>query len=361
MKLKQAIQQIESLFPPAWALPDDPIGLHIGDPGQDITRALVALEATTAVVQKAIALQTQLLFVHHPLLFRPLKRLIATDPVQRLARTLVKHEIALYAAHTNLDLHPEGMAKRWAHNLGFDTIIPRLPKPQTATLKLVTFVPPTHTAIVRDSLARAGAGIIGEYTACSFTLRGEGTFQGSSHTHPYLGQAGRLEKAEEDRLEIVLPPHKKEAVIHALYAAHPYEEPAYDLYRQDDFQALGHALWIGEYHQPLSWDAFLQTITQSVPRTPEFITVRPRPSQPVKTVAISTGSGNSFITEVASLAPDVYLTGEVGYHLLWEAEERGLNVITVGHGVSESLFPETVLPSLETRIPEITWISETKG
>jgi putative NIF3 family GTP cyclohydrolase 1 type 2 len=156
---------------------------------------------------------------------------------------------------------------------------------------------------------------------------------------------------------MVMQAHIKDGVIRALFSAHPYEEPAYDLYPQHDFRELSHAVWIGEFDKPCSWEALLETIRRSTPIPPEFVCVHPRQDKPIQKIALSTGSGSSMIPLVAGLGVDVYLTGEVGYHPMWEAEERGLNVITVGHGVSESFFPETVIPLLQTGTQDIEWIS----
>lgn len=356
MKLLEWIQRIEQIFPKEWALPDDPIGLHIGDPDQEIKRVMLGLEASTPLLDETIAKGAECLFVHHPLLYRPLRNLVESQPVQRLSRRLIKNDIALYAAHTNVDLHPDGMAKRWARKLGCDTFYPLAPKPQTQSLKLITFVTSDHTDALREALSQAGAGIIGEYDLCSYTLQGEGTFRGSENTDPFIGQAGTVERAKEDRLEMVLPLHRKEAVIKALWEHHPYEEPAYDLFRQEDFQTLNQAMWMGEFPNGIGWDALLQRIQSSLPKPPEFMQVRPNPPAEIKRIALSTGSGNSILSAAAQSKADVYITGEIGYHILWEAQEMGLNVITVGHGASESIFAETVLPLVQQKIPEVEFV-----
>ncbi len=355
MKLSELIQIIERAIPSEYALEGDPIGLHVGDGNQEIERAALALELNTPLLEQAKAKRINLFLVHHPLIYRSLKRVVENDPVQRLVRKLIKNDIALYAAHTNLDLHPQGMAPLWAQKLGCASVKPFAPKPQAEQLKIVTFVPPDYVDRVREALSDAGAGRIGEYDLCSYNLQGMGTFRGSERTDPFLGKAGNFETEQEIRLEMILPARKQYAVVGALFTSHPYEEPAYDLYRLQDVRDVRQALWIAEFKQKITWKEFERRVAKSLPIPPTPIAVRPDSRRKIKTVAISTGSGNSLISLVASLNVDVFLTGEAGYHNLWEAEERGLNVLTVGHGVSESLFPEAVYTILENYVEGIEW------
>lgn len=358
MKLKSLIQQIEHAIPPVWALPNDPVGLHLGDRGQDVTRAYVALEASAALLKTVVKRKCQLLFVHHPLIYRPLKRVTESDPVQSLVRELIRRDIALYAAHTNMDLHPQGMAPLWARRLGCAAVEPLAPKPQASQLKLVTFAPAGAVASLRDAMANAGAGFIGEYHHCSFETPGTGSFHGSEQSNPTRGQAGRLEHVDEIRLEMILPASRKLAVVDALQRAHPYDEAAYDLYPLEDVRDISQAMWIAEFKPALSWKAFEARLQRSTPLKPNIAGVRPRPKAKIKRAAILTGSGGSVIPMACSLGVDVFLTGEAGYHELWHANEVGLNVATVGHDVSESLFAEAAAGIVKPHAPDVKWVCE---
>ncbi|MDP8244532.1 MAG: Nif3-like dinuclear metal center hexameric protein [Candidatus Hinthialibacter antarcticus] len=358
MKLKNLIAEIERILPPDWALPNDPIGLHLGDPDQDVKRVLVALEASARLLKKTSRKNVDLLFVHHPLLYRPLKRIVEGDPVQSITRALIKKDIALYAAHTNMDLHPQGMAKLWAQKLGFVTASPLAPKPQAGLMKIITFVPAEHAAAVRQALSKAGAGRIGEYEQCSFTTPGVGTFFGSGDSVPYQGQAGRLEQVDEDRIEMVFPVKRKIAVVRALLQSHPYDEAAYDLIALEDFRDISQAIWIAELKKPISWRTFEARLSKHAPIPPVLGGVRPQPRKRIQRIAIMTGSGASGIPLAASLNVDAYLTGEAGYHDLWNANEVGLNVMTIGHDVSESIFAEAAIGLLKNRIKNVRWVSE---
>jgi putative NIF3 family GTP cyclohydrolase 1 type 2 len=191
-------------------------------------------------------------------------------------------------------------------------------------------------------------------------VRGEGTFRGSEFTNPYIGAAEQLETADEVRVEMVLPVGRKEAVVRALFASHPYEEPAYDLYPQEPMLSLKNMLWIGEFEPAVSWEELMQKNQAALPMACDLVTTKPANDLKIQRAAFSTGAGSSFIPMVAGMNVDVYLTGEVGYHQLWDAKERGLPVMAVGHGASESLFAETVIPLLQERIPEVEWIGQTR-
>lgn len=358
MKLSELIKQIEHAMPLSWALPDDPVGLQIGDLKQEILRVFVSLELNTVRMKKSVKQKCGLLLLHHPILFHPLKRICENDPVQRLTREMIRNNMACYGMHTNLDIHPEGMAMVWAKKLGCVEYHCLMPKPQAGLLKIVTFVPEQHTHPIREALSKAGAGNIGEYSMCSFTAKGIGSFQGSSYSNPFIGLAGKLEIEPEECLEMILPAHKKNAVIKALFEAHPYEEPAYDLYPLQDVRGLEHAVWIADFGQKLSWNEFETHIHNSIKGIPYITSVRPDTKRKIQTIAISTGSGSSFLPIISGLNIDCYLTGEMGYHIQWEARERGINIALVGHDYSESMFAETVVKILKPHILGIQWIME---
>jgi dinuclear metal center YbgI/SA1388 family protein len=358
MILSDLLKQIEHTIPLSWALPDDPVGLQIGNPKQEVKRVFVTLELNSKRMQKAMQKKCGLLLLHHPLLFRPLKRICENDPVQRLTREIIKHDMACYGMHTNIDLHPEGMAKLWAKKLGCVDYQCLMPKPQAGMMKIVTFAPKEHTHAIRQDLSKAGAGNIGEYSKCSFTTSGLGSFQGSDQSKPFVGKAGVFEQEPEERLEMIFPVGRKNAIVNSLHKIHPYEEPAYDIYPLESIRGLAHAVWIADFGKKLQWNEFESRIYNSIKGIPHITTVRPNPKHKIRRIAISTGSGSSFLPIIGGLDVDCYLTGEMGYHIQWEAMERGITVALVGHDYSESLFPETVVSILKPHMKEITWVMD---
>ncbi len=342
VSLGQCIQTIERAVPPVYALDGDPIGLHVGDKKAPVEKIMLALEATRSVLDQCVQKGAQLLVVHHPLIFSPLKRLTGGNVVERLVRRLVQENIALYAMHTNMDMHPQGMGLEWGKRLGLQDLRPLAPKPQAGCCKLVTFVPEKQLDAVREALAQAGAGQIGEYDTCSFSHPGVGSFRGSDLTNPFVGQKGRLESEPEIRLEMVVPKPLVGRAVRALYEAHPYEEPAYDLIELNEFKCLEQLIWTGRFEKKLRWAEFIEKVANATPGFSGARANAPGSRTRIQTVALSTGSGSSCLPVVKGLGVDAYLTGELGYHLFWEAAEDGLPCVAVGHYESEQFFARTL-------------------
>ena len=229
-KVKDVIAAMERIAPPALAMPGDPIGLHAGDPERRVARLTLALDASRAVVAEAAAKRSDMLVVHHPRFYRGLSTLAESDAAGRRAAGIARAGLAVYSAHTNLDVAPGGTNDVLAETVGL--IDPDLVKPEIAE-KLVTlavFVPATHIEAVRRALCAAGAGAIGKYSDCTFRARGVGTFRGGDGTNPFLGEPGVLEEADEYRLETIFGEFSAGPILEAMHKAHPYEEVAYDLY-----------------------------------------------------------------------------------------------------------------------------------
>src|SRR5690606_5428521 len=216
--------------PPASKLDYDNVGLQVGDARREVASVLVALDLTLAVIEEAREVGAGLVVTHHPLLFRPLKRLTADDPAGALALRLAEAGLAYYAVHTNLDAAPGGVSFALAERLGLEGV--RFLAPSEGKLiKLVTFAPADHAEAVRRAMAGAGAGRIGDYEACAFTLRGTGHFRPAEGADPFIGEAGGGEEAvDEGRIEAEVRRWDLGRVGAAMRAAHPYEEVAYDVY-----------------------------------------------------------------------------------------------------------------------------------
>ncbi|NBC10504.1 MAG: Nif3-like dinuclear metal center hexameric protein, partial [Planctomycetes bacterium] len=233
-RLGAVIDVIESLAPPTLAEPWDKTGLQVGDPTQAVSRALVCIDLTEPVLAEAARRKAELIVAYHPVIFSPLTQLTATHWKQRVLLDAVRKGIAVYCPHTALDAAVGGVNDWLADGLGKGARRPIQPTAWPGSggnYKLVTFVPPDVADGVRDALSEAGAGVIGHYRRCSFNLAGHGTFQGDETTNPAVGEAGRLEQVEELRMEMVVPRAELAAVVEALYASHPYEEPAFDVYQ----------------------------------------------------------------------------------------------------------------------------------
>ena len=229
MRIKEILQTIEALAPVPLQEDFDNCGLQVGDMNREATALLLSLDVTESVIDEAISLGCNLIISHHPLAFKPFKSLTGRTYVERCMIKAIRHDIAIYAAHTNLDNVLQGVNFKLAEMLGLQQLRILSPK-RGLLLKLVTFVPESHAEYVRNALFNAGAGNIGNYESCSFNLHGEGTFKAGATANPFVGTVGKLHFEKEVRIETVLPRFKQPEVLRALLSVHPYEEPAYDFY-----------------------------------------------------------------------------------------------------------------------------------
>jgi dinuclear metal center YbgI/SA1388 family protein len=232
-KGQTVIQVMEQLAPKHYAMPEDRIGLQLGSLNKEIRNVLVALDVNDQVVEEAIQMQADLIIAHHAIVYRPLKHLQTDTPAGRLYEKLIKHDIAVYITHTNLDVADGGVNDMMAQALGL-TGLTFLEDVHTERLKkLVIFVPETHQDQVRNAIFHAGAGEIGQYSRCSFNIKGTATFLPGEGSDPYIGKRGQMETVAEVRIESILTEGIERKVIQAMLKAHPYEEVAYDIYSMD--------------------------------------------------------------------------------------------------------------------------------
>lgn len=325
---------IEELAPLYWAESWDNVGLQVGDPAAAVQRVLVALELTDPVLEEAEQLGCDLVVVHHPPIFRPLRALrFDNRPARRLLR-LIRGGMALYAAHTNLDQAPGMTNDTLAAAAGLTEFEVLKQAGEERYVKLVVFVPRGHEDAVRDALAGAGAGHIGKYSHCTFQAPGTGTFLPLEGTNPFIGQRGQLERVEELRLETIVPESAVEHAVRAMIDAHPYEEVAYDLYPlANPGRVRGHGR-IGRLAQPLRLSQLAARLKASL-RTPA-VRIVGEPDREIANVAVGAGAGADLIRPAASRGADVLVTGDVKYHEAQDALDLGLAIIDVGHYASEA-------------------------
>jgi dinuclear metal center YbgI/SA1388 family protein len=315
-------------FPEDWAEPWDQVGLLVGDPQAEVTRVLVTLDPSSDALSRAKKLGVQVLLTHHPAYLTPPARFVPdrAGPSFHAAAS----GIALIAAHTNLDRAPDGAATL-PRLLGLEPGVPL--EESLLPVSLVTaFVPPGHEVPVSDAMARAGAGRIGQYEGCSFSISGTGRFTPASSAQPHTGTPGQHSVAEETRVEMVAPRARVSAVIAAARQAHPYEEPL--IAAADAVISRGQAR-MGRVSE-LSTHTVLSGFVDQVART---FDVTPRvwgpAERPIRRVATATGSAGSLVSAAIDAGADVLVAGEVRYHDAQAGLEAGLCVIEVGHDVSE--------------------------
>ncbi len=324
---------LEEWAPKKLAYDWDNVGLQVGSYTDKTKKILVTLDVLESVVDEAIANETNLIIAHHPLLFKALKNIDFQSVKGKIIKKLIKHDITVYAAHTNLDIANGGVNDLLCEALDLVSTEPLVDKQSENILKLVVFVPVTHAEIVREALGNAGAGHIGAYSHCTFQSEGQGTFKPLEGTNPYIGKKNELEKVEEFKIETVVKESNLNQVINAMKKAHPYEEVAYDLYPLElagDSFGLGR---IGSFEEPMS----LQSLCNKVKKAYQVNDLRVTGDldQPIKKVAIIGGSGEKYIYQAKRMGADALITGDVTFHLAQEAKELGLAIIDPGHYIEQ--------------------------
>lgn len=328
----EVIQVFESFSPKSLAMEGDKVGLQIGNLNRKVRNVMIALDVLEEIVDEAIAKDVQLIIAHHPPIFRPLQRITAEDPSGRLIEKIIKHDIAVYAAHTNLDVAKGGVNDLLADALGLTDTEVLFPTFETKLKKLVVFVPRSHEEIVREALGKAGAGAIGEYDYCSFSSSGTGRFMPGDQANPFIGQKGKLEAVEEMKIETIYPEHLEKKILSAMIKAHPYEEIAFDIYRLDN---KGETLGLGRVGRVT--EVSLKEFAEVVKKALEVNTVRVVGdlNAIVKKVAVLGGDGNKYFPHAIYKGADVYITGDFYYHTAHDAMAQGLNIIDPGHNVEK--------------------------
>jgi dinuclear metal center YbgI/SA1388 family protein len=327
------IQWIERLAPKEYAVPEDKIGLQLGTLSKEVKKLLITLDITDAVIEEAISAGVDLIIAHHALIFRPLTHL-RTDTVHgRYVEKLIKHDIAVYVTHTNLDVAVGGINDWLADAIGLTDTIPIEEVYIEKLYKLMVYVPQTHHAAVLEALFEAGAGEMGSYSHCSFSHTGVGTFRPMQGAMPYIGEIGQRVTVDEQRIEVIVALHLQKKVLQAMQKAHPYEVVAYDLYpieRAGHVYGLGR---IGKLPQVISLEELALSTKQAydVP----MVRVVGNLHKPIRQVAVLGGSGGRYARRAELLGADAYITGDIDYHVAQDALATGFAIIDVGHHVEK--------------------------
>ena len=334
---------LDTAYPPALAESWDAVGLICGDPADEVHKVAFALDCTQAVAEEAVRLGAQMLVVHHPLLMRGVTSVAADTPKGKVIHTLIRGGVALFAAHTNADSARPGVNDRLAELIGIEPGRPILPKSGGGVDKWGVHVPPSDVDTVKKALFDAGAGEIGNYRDCAFDIEGTGQFTPVEGADPTDGEIGQTYRAAEVRVEFVAPARLRRPLIDALRAAHPYEEPAFDILEMADTTDTADALGlgrIGELPEPMTLREFTQQVADALPVTEWGVRAAGDPDAVVQKVAVSSGSGDSFLDAVRGLGVDVYVTSDLRHHPVDEyLRAGGPPVIDTAHWASE--FPWT--------------------
>ena len=358
MQIATIVSYLESIAPLAYQESYDNAGLLTGSADWECSGVLTTLDVTEAVVQEAVSRGLNLIVAHHPIIFSGLKKINGKNYVEKTVIAAIKQDIAIYAIHTNLDnVMSEGVNGRIAAQLGL--VNSSLLSAREGVLqKLYCFVPLAHLGPVRHAIFEAGGGHIGNYSECSWSAEGIGTFKGGEGTDPFVGQPGLRHEEKEMRLEVILPAWLSGGVIKAMIRAHPYEEVAYDLVNlANRHGGVGSGL-IGELPEPMEERAFLDRIRE-VFRVPVVRHTR-LTGQTVKTVAVCGGAGSFLIFKALQAGANFYITSDVKYHEFFDANDR-MVIADIGHFESEQFTIDLLFEVLRNNFSTFAVLkSETK-
>ena len=350
--IADVVGAMDALFPPRWADTGDPVGLVVGDPVAEVRRILFTVDPVQVVIDEAVAGEADLVVAHHPLLFRSVHSVAASSPKGRVVHDLVRHGIGLFTAHTNADSPVGGVSDSMAQALGLVDVEPLDPEPGEALDKVVTFVPMADTDAVVDALAAAGAGAIGEYDRCAFLADGQGTFRPGAGANPTIGTVGRIEVVDERRVEMVLPRLRRADVVSALRAAHPYEEPAFDVFEIAPWPADRGTGRVGRLPEPMLLGDFARLVASALPPTAVGARVSGDLEAPIRTVALVGGSGDFMLDAARARGVDVFVTSDLRHHPASEFREHAAApaLVDVPHWAAEWTWLPRAAQALSDRL-----------
>jgi len=359
MRLQDLIGLLNRHYPQHLAEDWDNVGLQVGDLNQKISKVMVALEPTLATVETAIKQHCQALVTHHPLIFKPLKKISPTDHTGQIIFSAIRSNLAIISIHTNLDHAADGLNDWLATTLQLTGAKPLLPPQAGAFLKLVVYVPADHAETVAQALFKAGAGQVGNYDHCSFSGSGIGTFRAQEGCNPYIGTIGSDHHQEESRLETIVPRTVLKRVVANMLKSHPYEEVAYDLIPVENIAENVGLGRIGSLPQPCTINEFAEKCKQQLNcqalRVVATSAQLAQEKASVNKIAVCSGSGAMVIREAARQGADLLVTGDVKYHEALNAKELGLAVIDAGHFATEHIMAGYLADKLTTLSRQQAW------
>jgi len=348
MKLKEICSYLDSAVPLSFQEGYDNSGLQVGLPEKEVFSAMITLDVTEDVLNEAGYAGCDLIISHHPLIFNGIKSVTGNSYTERILLKAIKQDIAIYSAHTNLDIFRNGVSRKMAEKLKLQNINVLSPL-KNSLLKLVTYIPETHLEKVKNALFEAGAGVIGNYDQCGFTTSGTGSFRGNENTNPFAGEKGKIHFEKETRFETILYSYLKGKVLKALHDVHPYEEVAYDLYTLENENTEVGLGCIGEFKEAISEKDFLKLVASVFGA--KGVRYSKMTGKPVKKAALCGGSGVSLLNDAVDTGADVFLTADVKYHNFFDADNRILLVDT-GHFESEKFSTEILYDLIIKKFPK---------
>ena len=347
MTINEVAQILEELSPLHYAEDFDNVGLLVGDAHKKVTSILITLDTLENVVDEAIAKKCNLIVSFHPILFKGIKKITGKTYVERVLLKAIKNNIAIFCLHTALDNSILGVNNKICSVIGIES--PKILIPKRGTIKkLVTYVPNANAENLKNVLFKAGAGTIGNYSNCSFSNKGIGTFKAREHSNPTVGKIGETHQENETQLNITFPSHIEGEILSTLHKSHPYEEVAYEISTLENTnQHIGMGM-IGELQEEMDEKAFFSHVKTKMMakgiRHSAFL------NKKVRKVAVLGGSGAFAISAAKKAGADVFLTADIKYHQFYEAENK-LVIADIGHFETEQFTKNLLVDFLTKKIP----------
>jgi len=335
INVSEVMHVLDHMIPPFLAEDWDNCGLQVGSPSWEVQDILVSLNPSIEALEEAIRLRANLIITHHPLLFSPLHKVDLSTNISLILAKALESGVAILSVHTNWDRLDGGVSDALARSLGIDVTGFLEEGPGERMAKLVVFTPPEAKQKVREVLFDAYTGVIGRYSHCSFALKGEGSYLPLEGSHPYVGEPGGMEKADEFRLEVIVPRAMVKKVLTRLKHVHPYEEVAYDVYPLLNPTHRGGMGRIGTLPAPMKVKDLISLIKDKLKL--DMVKFAGNGKKQVNTVALCGGAGSGLWKTALAKGAQVYISGEFNYHAALEARSLGMTLVDIGHFASE--FP----------------------
>lgn len=349
MTIQIITNYLESIAPLSLQESYDNAGLIVGNPNTEITGILITLDSTEEVIDEAIQKGCNLVIAHHPIIFKGLTKLNGKNYVERTVIKAIQNNVAIYAAHTNLDNIKNGVNYKIASKLNLQNV-QILSTKRNTLCQLITFVPPSHTEVVLKALNEAGAGQIGDYKDCSFTSKGTGAFTPNNSANPFEGKINVSSKVEEDKIEVIFPSYLQGKIISALKSAHPYEEVAYYLFNlENKNQEIGSGAY-GNTSEPTNELDFLHFIKKTF--NVQQLRHTALLNKKITKVAVCGGSGSFLLKDAIASGADIFITSDFKYHEYFDAENKIL-IADIGHYETEECTKEIFYELLNKKFSNI--------
>ncbi len=345
MKIKNIIDCLEELAPLYLQESYDNSGLIVGSEESKISSVLISIDCTEEVLNEAISNKCNLIITHHPIVFSEIKKLSGNSYVERILIKAIKNDIAIYALHTNLDNIFNGVNIAIANKIELNNI--KILRPKKDVLRqLVVYCPYKSANSLKEALFDAGAGAIGDYTRCSFSSSGKGTFKAGKNTSPYVGKKEELHTEEEEKIEVVYPKYKEKDIVNAMYLNHPYEEIAFQIYLIDNvYEKVGSGM-LGSLPNKQNSKIFLDSLKDIF--SVKMIRCSSIIKEEIQKIAICGGSGSFLIEDAKKAGADMFITSDIKYHQFFDAGDKMI-LVDIGHYESEQFTKDLIFDLLSKK------------